>query len=95
MNEKIKQLAKEAGFITNPNTDVIKNNHFGGYMDGQQFEKFAELIIQECVNTLDQQYVTISDDADPEDNKTWIGATMNTTVARCKHSILSNFGVAE
>ena len=58
-------------------------------------QKFAELIIRECVNTLDQQYVTISDDADPEDNKTWIGATMNTTVARCKHSILSNFGVEE
>ena len=47
MNEKIKQLAEEAGFITHPNTDVIKNNHFGGYMDGRQFEKFAELIVQE------------------------------------------------
>jgi len=53
MNEKIKQLAKEAGFITNPNTDVIKNNHFGGYMDGQQFEKFAELIVQECMSYME------------------------------------------
>jgi hypothetical protein len=48
MNERIKQLLEQAGFITTPNTDVIKNKHFGGYMDGRQFEKFAELIVREC-----------------------------------------------
>ena len=85
MNERIEQLADEAGADI-WGDQVMASRHF-------DIEKFAELIIQECVNTLDQQYVTISDDADPEDNKTWIGATMNTTVARCKHSILSNFGV--
>ena len=34
MNERIKQLAKEAGFYANP--------------DIEKFEKFAELIVQEC-----------------------------------------------
>ena len=50
MNERIKEFITQAGFITTPNTDVIKNNHFGGYMDGQQFEKFAELIVGECIS---------------------------------------------
>jgi hypothetical protein len=34
MNERIKQLAREAGFYANP--------------DVEKFEKFAELIVQEC-----------------------------------------------
>jgi len=87
MNEKIKLLAEQAGLGQERWTTTEQFNSF--------LDKFAELIVRECVNTIDQQYVTISDDADPEDNKTWIGATMNTAVARCKHSILSNFGVAE
>jgi hypothetical protein len=87
MNEKITLLAEQAWDATAVSPDFGHPVSFA--------EKFAELIIRECVNTIDQQYVTISDDADPEDNKTWIGAIMNTTVARCKHSILSNIGVAE
>jgi hypothetical protein len=54
MNERIKELAEQAGFITTPNTDVIKNKHFGGYIDGRQFEKFAELIVKECMNLVDR-----------------------------------------
>jgi len=61
----------------------------------EQMREFSELIVRECVDTLNQQYVTISDDADFSDNKTWIGATMNSTVDRCKHSILNKFGVTE
>ena len=87
MKEHIKLLAEQAGLGQERWNTTEQFNSF--------LEKFSELIVRECVNTLDQQYVTISDDADPEDNKTWIGAIMNTTVARCKHSILSNFGVAE
>ena len=34
MNERIKQLAREAGFYANP--------------DVEKFEKFAELIVREC-----------------------------------------------
>jgi hypothetical protein len=52
MNERIKELAEQAGFNTSPNTDVITNNHFGGYMDGRQFEKFAELIVRECMEQI-------------------------------------------
>ena len=87
MKEHITLLAEQAGLGQERWNTTEQFNSF--------LEKFSELIVRECVNTLDQQYVTISDDADPEDNKTWIGAIMNTTVARCKHSILSNFGVSE
>ena len=34
MNERIRELAREAGFYANP--------------DVEKFEKFAELIVQEC-----------------------------------------------
>lgn len=67
MNERIKQLAKQAGFITIPNTDVIKNKHWGGYMDGSQFEKFAELIVKECaveLMKLGNSYSSCEADAD-------------------------------
>ena len=36
MNERIQELAREAGFYANP--------------DVEKFEKFAELIVRECVN---------------------------------------------
>ena len=36
MNERIKQLAREAGFYANP--------------DVEKFEKFAELIVRECIS---------------------------------------------
>ena len=36
MNERIKQLAREAGFYANP--------------DVEKFEKFAELIVKECTD---------------------------------------------
>ena len=36
MNERIKQLAREAGFYANP--------------DVEKFEKFAELIVGECAS---------------------------------------------
>ena len=36
MNERIRELAREAGFYANP--------------DVEKFEKFAELIVAECIN---------------------------------------------
>ena len=37
MNERIRELAREAGFYANP--------------DVEKFEKFAELIVRECADT--------------------------------------------
>ena len=41
MNERIRELAREAGFYANP--------------DVEKFEKFAELIVQKCAD-IGQQY---------------------------------------
>jgi hypothetical protein len=38
MNERLQELAREAGFYSNP--------------DIEKFEKFAELVIQECIDNL-------------------------------------------
>jgi hypothetical protein len=40
MNERIRELAREAGFYANP--------------DIEKFEKFAELIVRECVGIADE-----------------------------------------
>ena len=39
MNERIRELAREAGFYANP--------------DVEKFEKFAELIVKECAKIAD------------------------------------------
>ena len=41
MNERIKQLAREAGFYANP--------------DVEKFEKFAELIVRECARLCEHE----------------------------------------
>ena len=47
MNERIRQLAVEAGFYANP--------------DVEKFEKFAELIVQECGNWFNDRLVVEPD----------------------------------
>jgi hypothetical protein len=55
MNERIKELADQAGF--NP------YNYQGS--NSALFEKFAELIIQECISKLDEEiYRSIDGDGD-------------------------------
>jgi len=45
MNDKIKELAKQAGYTT---------DMFGvGHWDMPECQKFAELIVQECVTNLE------------------------------------------
>jgi hypothetical protein len=40
MNERLQEFAREAGFYANP--------------DVEKFEKFAELIVEECINIADK-----------------------------------------
>jgi hypothetical protein len=55
MNERIKELADQAGF--NP------YNYQGS--NSALFEKFAELIVQECISKLDEEiYRSIDGDGD-------------------------------
>ena len=41
MNERLQELARQAGFFANP--------------DVEKFEKFAELIIEECIQIVHQE----------------------------------------
>jgi hypothetical protein len=41
MNERIKELAVQAGFYANP--------------DVEKFEKFAELIVRECIDKIENE----------------------------------------
>ena len=45
MNERIRELAEQAGFYPDPNWDHT-DWHAAGHSD--LFEKFAELIVREC-----------------------------------------------
>jgi len=70
MNERIQELAREAGFYANP--------------DVEKFEKFAELIVRECLGCCEQ---VISDPV-PKSVDTWLnGGT------QCIDEIKQHFGV--
>ena len=87
MNEQIETLAKAAGY------DMINKAAMRAL--GFDVEKFAELIVKECVQVLDTCHVDIAEDADLEDNDTWVNATMNTTVNFCMGRVKQHFGVEE
>ena len=70
MNERIQELAREAGFYANP--------------DVEKYEKFAELIVRECLGCCEQ---VISDPV-PKSVDTWLnGGT------QCIDEIKQHFGV--
>lgn len=56
MNERIQELAKEAGITTNLDTDYFEKD-INKWVDYYS-EKFAELIVREC-NYLIQQQVSL------------------------------------
>jgi hypothetical protein len=54
MNERIKELAEQAGMVKFPpsvETELQKNILFGD----QHIEKFAELLIQECASAVNSR----------------------------------------
>ena len=53
MNEKIKELYEECSNSVYAKTDGYGNEH---YRRVTNYEKFAELIVKECINTLQTQY---------------------------------------
>ncbi len=51
MNEQIKALAQQAG-------ESIPEFHFGDWNIPNEFiQKFAELIVEECANVADENYI--------------------------------------
>ena len=76
MNERIKELAEQAGFKTNWQHEDVQA------LKMARFEKFAELIVQECVTVLNKRFMG---DLNREDLE----------VRRCIEDVKKHFGVEE
>jgi hypothetical protein len=78
MNEKIKQLALEAG-IGFTLWDDSGREMIDNYTPEEDLEKFAELIVKECVDTLEKRFMG---DLNREDQE----------VHRCIDALKQHFG---
>lgn len=79
MNEKIRGLAEQAGFV-----DGHLDPMYGGYSCKYWLEQFAQLIILECIDLLER-------DAQEYDNEEW--ASLATAVRNSQYRIIKHFGV--
>jgi len=69
MNERIRELAKQAGFYPENNWDHT-NWHAAGH--NPTFEKFAELIVRECLTQVDKVDAML-DDPKEKVGVSWVG----------------------
>jgi hypothetical protein len=51
MNERIKELAEQAGLLSNHIGPVVETRHMA--KKKQDLEKFAELIVRECIELVE------------------------------------------
>lgn len=79
MNERIKELVKQAGF----SDDFIDDFELGAAQ-----EKFAELIVRECVKQLELVRKYRYDRVQPLENQ-------QTIIDECQYQIKHHFGVEE
>ena len=87
MNELIKEFVeKSGGYYLPPNTPLNKPAHI--FLEDEQVEKFAELIIREC-------YEHCKDQLMDEMIIEAIGLTYNDGVGDCAIGLLQHFGVEE
>jgi hypothetical protein len=49
MNERIKQLAEQAGIV------IPKDSEYNGHIYRNSIEKFAKLIVQDCIQVMHKQ----------------------------------------
>ena len=85
MNERIKELAEQSGlkvesWMTNP------PKPFQILSSTEQFEKFAELIVRECIGCCE----SVISDPVPESVDTWLNGG-----SQCIDEIKQHFGVEE
>lgn len=87
MNKRIRELAEQAGFEITPWRDeLVPCVHQEGPID-IELEKFAELIVKECVNeitTLRGKYDTHRD-VEPEENDWYVDAFLQAEVRLKEH----------
>ena len=79
MNERILELAEQAGFRSDV-TVTDGNNKRIDTKTSIALEKFAELIVRECINTVNKRYMGDNNREDME-------------VRRCVEDLKKHFGV--
>lgn len=91
MNEKIRELAEQANIqyvvkISDDNKDIMCVECDNGFPTAKQFEKFAELIIQECKQAIKHEQDYLFDDGQYE---------LSSHFSYLKERIDEHFGVEE
>jgi hypothetical protein len=71
MNERIRLLAEQAGITTNLDTDYFKKD-INKWMDYYS-DKFAELIIQECIEQVRGEFLPVLEDETMMKDTHWDG----------------------
>ena len=69
MNERIKQLAEQAGGIIRDED----GNELTPALVGKELEKFAELIVRECLKKVEEEYKPVLEDKEMMKDTHWDG----------------------
>jgi len=72
MNERIKHLAEQAGVLADFGED-IKVGRWGIGGSYQSMEKFAELIVQECMEQVRGEFLPVLEDKEMMKDTHWDG----------------------
>jgi hypothetical protein len=91
MNERIRELMEQAGLETQPSKLKIYTNDDGTVTSGgweYPLEKFAELIVKECMQQLELVRKYRYDRVQPLENQ-------QTIIDECQYQIKQHFGVEE
>jgi hypothetical protein len=100
MNERIKELAKQAGIeFTYDPTETPMRAFAECWAD--ELEKFAELIVRECVNECKQEWYDLNAESVADDDPfldpraTGIRVGQKNGILKCISKIKQHFGVNE
>jgi hypothetical protein len=83
MNERIRELAEQVGFGW--------DDKYHWYVGSRQMEKFAELIVGECINKIETHQIPVGNSAAGEMACEWTYAALK----EIRDEIKQHFGVEE
>ena len=88
MNEQIKELAAQAGVLTDWGSDITEGRYtIGGTSKGM--EKFAKLIIQRCIDEIETYRIPVGNSAAGEMACEWTYAALK----EIRDNIKEHFGI--
>ena len=91
MNERIRELAGQAGFETEHHKWIFANDNAGEGECHELLEKFAELIVRECVEQIQICSEQIKNDDGYADDNIW--PIMQSIVDAVAIDVKQHFGV--